>query len=316
MSNRVLGYSLAITTGLCWAVLAIVLKYTLTFADSATIAWVRLTVAASLLLTYFLIKKTDQAKAILKKPPLSCIVAGLFLAFNYYGYMKCIDLTTANNTQIMIQIGPVLLLMAGVFYFKEELRPLQWLGVIIAAIGFCFFNWDQLLISFENQDKYIAGNLWVIGAAAAWAVFASLQKRLVLQNWTPAQTNLIIYMVCAVVLYPLASPESLYQMSAWQLFIMFCLGVNTIIAYGAFAEAMRLIPASKVSLIITCNPLITIFLMEFMAYYHLDFITAEPLMWRGYLGAALVVTGVAIAVSLRNKKKASKSPNSTSTSRL
>ena len=71
----------------------------------------------------------------------------------------------------------------------------------------------------------------------------------------------------------------------------------------ALVEAMRLIPASKVSLIITCNPLLTILMMDLMAVYGLDFITPEPLEWRGYLGALLVVAGVVTAVSLKSKAR-------------
>lgn len=302
LQQHTLGYLLAITTGLCWAVLAIGLKYALSFASSGSIVWVRMVVASALLFGFLLARNRNQVAQILKRPPLLSILAGLFLAFNYYGYMYGIELTTASNAQIMIQLGPIVLLFAGVFYFKEELKILQWIGVGIALLGFSLFNWDQLLISVANQAQYISGNLWISAAAATWTIYAVFQKILVMRGWTPQQTNLVIYLVCAIVLLPLANFQELAKLGAWEYFILFCLGLNSFIAYGAFAEAMHLIPASKVSLIISCNPLLTIFLMDLFVFLELDFVSAEPLQWRGYAGAVLVVIGVATAVSLRNAK--------------
>lgn len=302
LQKHTLGYLLAITTGLCWAVLAIGLKYSLSFASSGSIVWVRMVVASGLLMAFLLVRNRYHFTQILKRPPLLSILAGLFLAFNYYGFMYGIELTTASNAQIMIQLGPLFLLFAGVFYFKEELKLLQWVGVLIAILGFSLFNWDQLLISFANQSKYITGNLWISAAAATWTIYAVFQKILVMRGWTPQQTNLVIYLVCAIVLFPLADLQQLASLGAWEFFILFCLGLNSFIAYGAFAEAMNLVPASKVSLIISCNPLLTIVLMDLFAFLQLDFVSAEPLQWRGYAGALLVVVGVATAVSLRNAR--------------
>ncbi|MCB0387052.1 MAG: DMT family transporter, partial [Bdellovibrionales bacterium] len=98
MSERTVGLLCATTTALCWAILAIGLKFTLQFADSGTIVWVRMVVAATLMLGYYLLKKPDHLK-ILKQLPLLGILAGLSLSANYFGFMKGVELTSPSNAQ-------------------------------------------------------------------------------------------------------------------------------------------------------------------------------------------------------------------------
>ncbi len=302
MSNQAKGISWAIFTGVCWAVLAIGLKYALQFTHTGTIVWLRMLVAFLLLLGFLLVYRPPLVRKTFSGISITGILAGLFLAGNYFGYLHGLELSTANNAQIMIQMGPIFLLFAGVFYFHEELRWIQWLGIALAFTGFVFFNWDQVLIALGDQKgRYLLGNVWLMGAALIWAFYAILQKIMIQRGWNPQQVNLLLFGVATVVLTPLVTWSDFNGLSAFQWFVLFLLGLNSVVAYGAFAEALNLIPASHVSLIICCNPLLTILLMDLMTRYDVNFVSAEPVAWRGYLGAGLVVSGVAIAVSLRKR---------------
>ncbi len=310
MSSFHLGIIYAITTGLCWSVLAIGLKYALHFASAGTIVWVRLVVAASYLFLYYVYqsyKKHRSLKLLLKlfwPPPLKLVLGGLLLAFNYYGYMHGLALTSASNAQIMIQIGPLTLLLISVFYFRERVRAPQAIGIGLAVVGFALFNWDQVIVAIGHNDAYIAGNIWIFFAALTWAGYVTLQKiHLLKGGWTPQETNAVIYMTSMFALAPTATMTELAPLSLWQWLILVSLGVNTVIAYGAFAEALQLIPASIVSLIISLNPLVTIALVYLISFFGLTFISPEPIMWRGYCGAGLVAFGVALAVSMRPTAK-------------
>ena len=317
------GISFAVVTALCWAVLAIILKYALHFASPGTIVWFRMLCAATLMNLYFVIRRPQTYKKIISNAPLALIIAAIFLSFNYFGYMNGLAFTSASNAQIVVQIGPLLLALVGVFYFKESMVPAQWLGVVLAVLGFFFFDWDQgrtamtLHSSSGGLYKYILGTAWIAAGGVAWALFATIQKKIMAQRpdptghdtknetkLNPQEVNLLIFTVCAVALLPLArfselSPFRPDAFTPWDWVILFILGLNTIIAYGSFAEAIHRIPASYVSLVITMNPLITILLVGLIAEFGLHFISPEPIHWRGYLGAALVVGGVATTVSLR-----------------
>jgi RarD protein len=286
-------------------VLAIILKYALHFASAGTIVFVRMTVASLVLIAYYLVRNPKTLNKVFFPPHLPLVLAALLLSTNYYGYMKGLELTSASNAQIMIQVGPLVLVFIGVHYFKETMRLAQWIGVAIAALGFVLFNWDQMTVSLENVNAYLHGNGWIMVAAIAWAFYAALQKAQY-KKWTPQETNLLIFTVCALALSPLATFSEITltgpnTFSLWQWSVLIILGLNTVVAYGSFAAAMQKIPASYVSLIITLNPLLTLLLVGIIGSFGLTFIKPEPILWHGYLGAALVVIGVATAVSLRKR---------------
>jgi drug/metabolite transporter (DMT)-like permease len=295
------GIYFAVVTALCWSVLAILLKYSLTFSDSGTIVWLRMSVA-SILIGVSLSKKFKGDFSFLFKSPKLIYIAALALAFNFYGYMVCIDLTTASNAQIMIQMGPLLLALSGFFFFKETPNIAQIVGFILAIIGFIFFYRDQLMISWSQKENYISGNIWIVFAAITWAAYSIILK-LNSQKQNPQKILLLVFVVSTLVLSPLVNFNSLqnFTLSQWLLIVL--LGLNSWVAYGSFTEALNRAPTSHVSLIITVNPLLTIFIIQMFDKLGIHFIPYEPLNAFGYLGAFFVVCGVAITILTKKDKR-------------
>lgn len=299
--NNKSGYLFAALTAFCWALLAVALKYTVQYVSSGTIVWFRMFVAFTGLFIIFAIHSPKQITSTLKIPPLAYI-AGLFLSANYFGYMKGVELTTASNTQIVIQTGPLLLVFIGIFYFKERIKPYQILGLFTALTGYALFYWDQLLVSFANIDQYLVGNSWIFMAAITWAIYASIQK-IVSIKWSPQQINLCIYFTSTLALLPLADFEEFKNLTPGLWVMMVCLGLNTLIAYGSLAEALKRIPSYQLSPIITLNPLLTLFIVDILTQFEVSWYTPEPLKWRGYIGAFFVITGVILTVTKFKKAK-------------
>ncbi len=289
MSERNLGLLFAWITALCWAVLAIGLKYALTFTTTANIAALRVVLAfAGLLLIYLLFKR--QEFVVLKKNfPWLALVAGSFLGFNYFGFMKGVELTGAGNSQIMIQIGPLSLALAGVFLFKESFTRRQMLGIIVASLGFIFFYYDK--IGLAESVYMTSGNIWLIVAALVWAAYAVIQKILG-DQWNPQTLNLVIYFAAGLLLCLNADLKQTLSLGAWEWFILVLLGLNTLVGYGCLAEALKRAPASRVSLIITVNPLGTLGLIYLGNLLNISWMPRENTSWIGWVGAFLVVTGV------------------------
>ncbi len=295
MSQRQIGLLMAIITALSWAVLAIGLKFTLNYASSGTIAWFRLVSAFGFLFIYYLIRNPKALK-ILKQPPFLAIIGGICLGANYFGYMKGVELTTASNAQIMIQLGPLLLALTGVLYFKEIPTRIQSIGFFLGALGFSFFFWDQIRLVLAQRSIYIEGNLWILFAAITWAIFAAFQKVLI-QKFAAQHLNMLIYAVASVVLLPIVDFSEFQGLSIGIWILLCILGLNTVVAYGALSEALHRIPASQTSMIITLNPLLTIFLVGLLTAFEVSWLKPEPIEWRGYLGAFMVVCGVILAVT-------------------
>lgn len=295
-SERATGLLMATITALSWAVLAIGLKFALHYFSSGTIVWTRMVFAFLVLFVLFAWKRWEWLM-ILKRPPLLGLLAGALIACNYIGFMKGIELTSASNAQIMIQLAPLSFAVLSIILFKEIPTWRQTLGMLIALCGFGFFYWDQILMSVADVKRFQTGNLWILMAAGTWAVFALIQKRL-LRNYKPQQFNILIYLVSAILLIPTADFSQLNLnpgLGPWLLIA--ALALNTVIAYGALSEALPRIPASQVSMIIAVNPLGTLLIMTVLTKLNVPWIGGEPIHWRGFLGAFLVVLGVICTVS-------------------
>ncbi len=294
MTRHSKGILMISITALMWGVLAIVLKYALLRFSGNTIIWFRFTFSFVFLAGYYLIHR-PQFFEILAKPPFLGILAGLAMAGNYLGFTNGVNLTHPSNAQIIIQIAPLLVAIAGIVYFKERLTKLQKSGFGIATAGFLVFYWDQIQNLAISYQQYTSGNLWIIFAAITWAFFAVCQKLLV-RVWTPQQTNLVIYLVAALVFSPLADFNEFRELSLGDALTLIFLGANTLIAYGTLGEAIKLIPANQVSAIIVLNPLITMIAVGILSVYNLPWLSSESTTIVGYAGGLLLLTGVGLVV--------------------
>jgi drug/metabolite transporter (DMT)-like permease len=303
VSSRAIGLWMATITALSWAVLAIALKFALHKFSSGTIVWVRMVLAFSFLLILFYQTRRDWLK-ILIRPPAMGLLAGVLIACNYYGFMKGVELTGASNAQILIQVAPLTFAFLSILIFRETPTWLQTLGLLTSLAGFGFFFWDQILVSLEVMDRFQTGNLWLLFAAFTWATFALLQKSL-LKTYKPQQFNLLIYAVSLVLLAPTTTWSELPTVNFFDSLLLGFLALNTVVAYGALSEALHRIPASQVSVIIAVNPLLTLAIMTYLTQMEVQWISAEPIHWRGYCGALLVVMGVILTVSSPRPLKAS-----------
>ena len=235
-------------------------------------------------------------------PPLLAMIAGIGLGFNYVGYIKGLELTSPSSAQIIIQLAPLMLAVVGLVLFREKLTRLQGLGFVLALTGFFMFYKDQLGFLFSDGHKsFNLGVIMVIIGAISWVVYAALQKLLV-KKYHAQSLNLIIYLVPTIMLIPFITISNLSSLSTGLWALMIFLGINTLVAYGALAEAFKYLEANKVGIIITLNPMITIATMLMLTYLEVSWIAPEYISIQGVLGAVLVVSGAVLAVSSRKKK--------------
>ncbi len=292
--KRIYGILYAATTALCWGFLAVMIKVALNSVPPMMVVWFRFGVAFSIMFTYFLI--TDRKKLkIFIKPPFLLIVAALGLVGNYIGFAIGVDLTSPGNAQIFIQLGPMILAAVGIIFFQERLSFRQFLGFVVAGSGLIFFYRDQLSGMLGRENVYMAGVIWLIMAAITWAVYASLQKKLV-ERHAPQELNMFIYGLPLILLIPSIHPDAFTQLSIGMWVLLISLGINTVVAYGCLAEAFRYLEANKISVIITLNPILTFIIMMTLSAMDVSWIKGEHLSSYSLGGAALVLAGAIMVV--------------------
>jgi drug/metabolite transporter (DMT)-like permease len=293
------GILLSIVTALLWGVLPIFLKITLQGFHAGTISWFRF-LFAFLMLAVILQWKNHEPLNILRKPPWMGIVGGACLSANYYWVTMGVDLSGPSNMAVLIQTASVFLVLVGVFVFKERLTLRQVFGMVVAGSGlFLFFHDQQSRI--QNAGEYYYANFLIILAAMIWVGYMVSQKFLS-RHYGAQSLNLLVYGVASFTLIGGVEWEDFTSAGTipW-LSLIFC-AVNTLLAYGALAEAVKYIPLALISVIISLNPLITLLGMKILPEMGFAGLQADPVGSFGYFGGAIAVTGVVLVVYRATQK--------------
>lgn len=288
------GLLLALLTALLWGILPIKLKQVLQVMDPVTVTWYRLSVSGGLLFAWLAAnRRLPSFGGLGNKGKGLVVVAVGGLVGNYVLYLVGLNLLSPGTAQLVVQLGPVLLLVASVFVFKERFSIGQGLGLLVLLLGFGLFFNQRLEELLGSLGTYTTGVLTIILATSIWVFYALSQKQL-LTVWNSQQVMMVIYLCCAALLTPWVHPLEALQLSPLQGWLLLACCLNTLVAYGAFAEALAHWEASRVSATLALTPLVTFIAVALAALLWPDYVQAEQINALGYVGAVIVVLGSAL----------------------
>jgi drug/metabolite transporter (DMT)-like permease len=299
MTTSLKGILYASITAILWGVLAIALKVSLNGLTPADITWFRFFLAFVILFVYYLLKKPYYLR-ILRRPPLLLIIATLCLAVNYYGFIEGVNLTTPSIAQVFIQLGPVLLAVAGFAFFHEKVNWRQIIGLLLVVMGLLVFYNEQLQLIVSGKSTWQKGIIWVLAAAFTWAVYSVLLKILVLKH-PPIQLNLVIFGLPVLLYLPFVKFSHFMDIGITGWLILLFLGLNTLFAYGLLPMAIHYIEANKVSVILVLNPVLTFALMAIISHSGATWINHEHYTLITILGALIVLAGAILTIFKKNR---------------
>ncbi len=287
------GFLLALTTAVAWGTLPIALKAMLESMDVYTITWYRFLAAALIAGAWLKVRGRTLDLASLSTQGrwlLAIAVAGLL--GNYVLYLVGLDFVPPGTAQIVIQLAPLFLLLGGMVFFGERFRRAQWAGLAVLVTGLLLFFNNRLDQVFDLEGEYGRGVLIVIVAAITWAAYALAQKRL-LATLRPDAVLIVIY-VCAVpLLLPVSEPAAAARLNTVQWWLLAYCCLNTLVAYGCFAEALRHWEASRVSAVLALTPLLTLLFARMLEWAWPAYDSGERLNLLAVAGALMVVAGSA-----------------------
>ena len=288
------GLALALTTAVLWGVLPIALKITLQGMDAYTITWYRF--AFSSLVVGVLLAATGQlppVRSLGRHAWLLMLVALIGLIGNYLLYALALNHTTPAVTQTVIQIAPMFLLLGGLIFFRERFSNTQWLGFAGLLVGLALFFNRRLPELLDTSAGLGLGVALLVLGALVWAGYGLAQKQL-LQQLSSQQILWILYFASVIVLLPATHPGTIRALSPGELLMLLFCGINTIVAYGAFAEAMQHWEVSRVSAVLSIAPLVTLATMWLTTRIVPGLLEPERLNALSIAGALLVVGGSAV----------------------
>jgi drug/metabolite transporter (DMT)-like permease len=297
--NWQLGLGLSIVTVLLWGLIPLALGVVLQAIDVATVNAFRF-LSSFILLGGYLASRQQlpTVKQLQATSPVLMLVAIGGLTCNYLFFTKGLMATSPSHAEVLIQLAHLFFGFGGLLIFKETYSLKQLVGLGILVLGLVgFFN--QQLAVVAATEKYWAGSAMLAFAGLTWAIYALAQKQM-LQQLRSGQIMWIIYGCCGVIFGIFSHPASVLTMSPLQWGMLIFAGLNTFVAYGAFAESLAHWPASRVSAVLALAPIVTMVAMSTVAPWlslHPEKIT--PL---GIAGAVAVVVGsVSIALNDRSK---------------
>ena len=300
-----LGLGLSLLTAFFWAILPIAVKGVLKDMDVYTITWYRFSVSTVLLAVFTIPRNGLPSINRLRGSALwLAITAIVCLCGNHILYLFGLYYLSPSSITVVIQLAPMFLLMGGLILFKEHFNIFQWGGLTVLVFGMILFFNQRLGELLHSLNDYTIGVLITITSALIWSIYALAQKQL-LKEFPSKAILLLIYTGGGLLFLPLARPARIFQLDNIQLLLLAFCAVNTLIAYGSFAEALNHWEASRVSAVLATIPLITIVAMEFISALFPHFINPEQLNAMSIAGAIIVVAGSMLCALSQNRPKLS-----------
>lgn len=287
----VYGFILAAITAILWGMLPVFLKICLEMMDSMTITAYRFLVAGLFVFGLLISQRQLPDPRQLSKSTLGLILfASAMLVLNYTTNVIGLDYLNPETVQVIMQLAPFLLMLGGVVIFKERFTRFQTLGAGVLLFGMLLFFNERLDALSQSTTESPIGLFIIIFAATTWAIYALAQKPL-FSFLKAKQLTLFMYTLGFLLLVPFTDFSALLTLTPLHMgALLFCC-LNTIIAYGAFTEAMEVWSASKVSAVIATAPIFTY--LSMVVAIELDpvrFVHSDLDGW-AYVGAGLVITG-------------------------
>lgn len=287
-----LGIFLALTTAVFWGALPIAMKQVLEVMEPYTIVWYRF-MMASIGLGIILASRRQLPSLKLfrqRRWLVLLIIATCGLLGNFIFFSSSLQYLSPTTSQVIGQLSPVGMMVASVLILKERMRINQVIGAVMLICGLMLFFNTSLHEIFTRLTDYTVGVVLGVCAAVVWVSYGVAQKVL-LRRMASQQILLLLYTLCAIALFPLAKPAVIFQLNGWQFACLLFCGVNTLVGYGALAEAMARWQAAQVSALVTLTPLFTLFFSILLALAWPDMFAAPSLNFVGYVGAFVVVAG-------------------------
>lgn len=202
--------------------------------------------------------------------------------------------TVAMNISLIYASAPVMIALGAALWLGEAFSKRQGLGVVLAMAGVVHVvvkgEWTQL-----SQVQWVAGDLWILGAAIAWAAYALLQKRWPTVLGSTAQLAAIcaggVLVLVPFSLWELWHPDA--PALGWH-----ALGLVVVAAlfpglgaYWLYGWCQKLLGAGRVAMMLYLGPLYT----AVVAW----FVLGESLGWHHLMGGVLILSGVGMVVAAK-----------------
>lgn len=250
------------------------------------LAWLRFALAALLLWPAYRARRRAGAETIGARPALGLGLTGI--ALYYLGYNVGLLYTSATHAALIQSATPALTLVLAAAWLRERVGPAAIAGVVLSIAGVLLIVQGRTAGA-HAPDPWL-GNLLIVGAVGAWAVYTILAKR-------SAQLDpLVVTVATSVAGVALLTPAVVveYALGARASFtgtgvaaVVYLGVVASALGYALYGAALRVLGAAQAAAYINLLPVVAVVSAYVMLGERVDALTLA--------GGAAVLVGVAMA---------------------
>lgn len=206
--------------------------------------------------------------------------------------------TLASNVGIIISIAPFFTAIFAHFLLKgEKLQRSFFIGFLTAIIGIFLINLNGSLFLKLNP----AGDALAVLAAAVWAIYSTLLKKILEKNLNTIACTRRIFFYGILFMFPILFVSGIHVdvsriMDGVNLFNLLFLGLGaSALCFVTWNIAVKILGVVKTSVYIYLDPVVTIIASALVLH--------EKISWLAALGALLTMTGLFVSEKRETKKE-------------
>ncbi|MCP3965713.1 MAG: DMT family transporter [Lentisphaerae bacterium] len=204
--------------------------------------------------------------------------------------------TTAINAALVIELSPIMILFLSL-WSGEKIHKYQYLGAVLGFVGCLMAIGVISTKGIAIKTEHINGDLLLLIAAACWAVYVILSKKIterlgafVSISWIMLMVSLELFVLRFIFPHNCIIP---HRTDTWMI-IIYLMIFPTSVAYFAWSEAMTKLKLSLLNITQYLTPVFTIILAWILL--------GESMSLMSIIGACMVLGGVALTAK-DNKTK-------------
>lgn len=265
-------------------------------APPLVIATYRLVIASAVLIPVNLVRRGGLPKGLSRSDMLLILLSSIFVALHFALWITSLSYTSIASSVVIVTSHPIFVALISYFLWGERLNKIAILGIATALGGVVLINYGGFVLS----SKAIVGDLLALLAAISMGVYLIIGRQLrnrisILPYLTTIYAGAAIILLLATISYGYSLFG--YSGTTYTMFLLLAL-VPQLIGHSSLNLAVRLMPATLVSVGILGEPIIAIAL-GFL-------ILGEGITITEILGSLITLGGILIvlfAKNLQNKLK-------------
>jgi chloramphenicol-sensitive protein RarD len=216
------------------------------------------------------------------------LVAALLIGVNWLTYVWAINAGFIIETSLGYFINPLLSVLLGVIFFREKLRPLQWVPILLATAGVLY-----LTLTYGSLP-------WIaLTLAVTWGFYGLVKKAAPLGSLygVALETGILFLPALGFLIFADISGSGIFLHSGIQTDLLLAgAGAVTTIPLLMFASAAKSISLSTIGILQYISPSLQ-FLVGFLVYH--EPLSPSRLIGFGIVWLALIIFGLENRVAHR-----------------